>query len=366
MKPIRRPGREALAFVRAQAAAQRRRCRQLGAALAALAPRRARWLAEFRARLEARGVDAGGERRRVPAEALPARAPRRAQPVPRATGRPHLERSRDRASPWQRLALPGFPRGALARVLSLDPASGATSLQLRLPRGTVLPGGWSESDLELLVLDGAVAIGAAGHGPGSYLYVPRGVALPPLSSPRGATLLAFYADGPPSLVASDSDHPRAERDRLVSLDAYDGLAWDAAGDYPPAAAGRLVKRLRVDAASRALTCLVALAPHFRRDAVVFHDCAVETYQISGDCWSLQAGATPPGSYAWRAPYVNGGPYASVRGALLLVRTDGELVAHAHLDPWTTPAANRAAALAAFKRARPHLGAPRARRGRAAG
>jgi hypothetical protein len=275
--------------------------------------------------------------------------------------RPHIERYLDRATPWQRLALPGFPRGVLARVLSLDPLSGAASLKLRLRRGAALPGGRSDSALELFVLDGALEIDARSHGPGAYLYVPRGVVLGPITSPRGATALAFYADGPPSLVQSDSDHPRAERDGLISLNAYDDLAWDGAGAYPPAAPGRLVKVLRVAPASRALTGLVALAPLFRRDAAVYHDCAVETYQISGDRWSLQAGASPAGSYAWRAPYVNGGPESSARGALLLVRTDGEFTEHVHASPWTTPAANRAAALAALRQARPHLLAPRARR-----
>ncbi len=361
MKPIRRPGREALRWVRAQAAAQRRRCRQLGAALEALAPRRERWLDEFRARLEARGLDLGGERRRVPPHELPAHPRRRLRVLYAAMARPHIERYLDRAAPWQRLPLPGLPRTVLGQLLSLDPASGATALKLRLPRGAVLPGGRSDSALELFVLDGTLAIGATGHGPGSYLYVPRGVALPPIASPRGATALAFYDDGPPSFVATDSDHPRAERDRLLAVDAYDGLAWDAASAYPPAAAGRLVKVLRVDADSRALTCLVALAPHFRRDAVVYHDCAVESYQISGDCWSLQAGPSPAGSYAWRPPYVNGGPYASERGALLLLRSDCELIEHPHADPWTTPEQNRAAAGAALRRARPHLHAPRAPR-----
>jgi hypothetical protein len=82
MKPIRQPGRAALRWVRAEAAAQRRRCRALDAALASLAPRRARWADAYLARLATRGLDAGGARRRLPAHELPVPPRRR----PRAAG----------------------------------------------------------------------------------------------------------------------------------------------------------------------------------------------------------------------------------------------------------------------------------------
>lgn len=268
--------------------------------------------------------------------------------------RPHIERYLERAAPWRRLALPGFPRGLGCKVLSLDPDTGAASLKLRFPPGRALPGGRSDSDLELFVLAGALVLGTTRHGPGSYLCVPRGVALPPVASPRGAEVLAFYDDGPPSFTESDSDHPSAERDRLVTLDAYEGVAWDAASVYPAALPGRLVKVLREAPRSRALTCLYALAPGFRLEAVCYHDCATEAYVISGGTWSLQSGACPPGSYAWRPPYVNHGPCASERGALLLVRSAAELVDHLHCNPWSTAEENRAQAASRLRHARPEL------------
>jgi hypothetical protein len=268
--------------------------------------------------------------------------------------RPHIERYRERATPWRRLALPGFPRGLGCKVLSLDPDTGAASLKLRYARGLALAGGFSDSDLELFVLSGAVELGATHHGPGSYLFVPRGVALPPLASPRGAEALAFYTDGPPSFTASDSDHPSAQRERLVALDVYAGLDWDATSVYPAALPGRLVKVLRDGPRSRALTCLYALAPHFRRDAVGYHDCTTEEYVIAGESWSLQAGSCPAGSYACRPAYVNHGPIASERGALLLVRSDAELVDHLHANPWSTPEENRAQAASRLRHARPEL------------
>ena len=78
MKPIRRPSREALAWLGAESALQRRRCRALAAADAALARRRARWAEEFLARLATRGFDeAAGVRRPVRPEELPAARGRR-------------------------------------------------------------------------------------------------------------------------------------------------------------------------------------------------------------------------------------------------------------------------------------------------
>ncbi len=71
MPPIRRPSREALAWVRAESAAQRRRQQALAASAAALAPRRLRWWAECRARLLTRGLDAGdGAPRRLRPETV--------------------------------------------------------------------------------------------------------------------------------------------------------------------------------------------------------------------------------------------------------------------------------------------------------
>lgn len=268
--------------------------------------------------------------------------------------RPHIDCYRDRATAWRALKLPGFPRGLGAKVLSLDPASGAASLRLRYARGLALPGGYSDSDLELYVLSGALELGATRHGPGSYLHVPRGVALPPLACPRGAEALAFYRDGPPSFTPSDSDHPSADRLRLVALDAAADLEWDAAGVYPAAVPGRLVKVLRVEPRSRALTCLVALAPHFRRDAVGYLDCATEELVLGGELWSLQSGPSPAGCYSWRPAYVNHGPVASERGALLLVRSEGEFAEQLHFNPWSTPDQNRAQAASRLRLARPEL------------
>jgi hypothetical protein len=271
--------------------------------------------------------------------------------------RPHIENLATSRMPWQRLALPDFPRGLRYRVLSVDPASGASSLSLKLAPGLRWPGGRSDSDLEIYVQNGMLAFGDERFGAGHYRFVPRGVVLPPVASAGGCELLAFYNDGPPSFAAADSDHPRAERDRLVVLDAGD-LDWDGACPVP----GQLAKRLHVDRATGAVTMLVALTPDFRRDAIAVCDAAVETFQLIGDSWSLQGGRVTSGGYAWRAPFASFGPWRSQRGALVLMRSDAELCEALHFDPWSGADQNRARAVRALEARRPALvAAARARR-----
>jgi Domain of unknown function (DUF4437) len=270
--------------------------------------------------------------------------------------RPHLERQPDRRAPWKPLPVAGFGAGARSQVLSVDPRTGGASLRLRVAGGYRRAGGYLSADIELFVLTGRLQVGVDLHGPGSYLYVPAGVVLPAISTARGAEWLAFWSEGPPEFMAGDSDHPSAERDRLVVAQGYDGRGWVRPSGHPLRAPGYLVKPLRRDPLSGAVTFLEALAPEFREDAVVYHDCALETYQLRGSQLNLCAGEAPAGSYACRPPFVNHGPTVSGGGSLALVRTDGELVNHFHTDPGSSPAEHRARAVDTFRQRRPTLAA----------
>jgi len=268
--------------------------------------------------------------------------------------RPHIEAYVERRAPWKRMALPGFPKGMRYKMLSLDTDSGACSLKVRYEPGFRLPGGRSRSEMELFVLSGSLRVGDRTHGPGSYFFVPAGVALPAMHSPRGAQVLQYYNDGEPSFAASDSDHPRAERDELGILNAYDDIAWGPERVQPPSAPGCLVKLLRCDARTGACTYLSCMTPNFRQDNVSYHDCAEESYQIWGTTWTMQFGDLPAGGYCWRPPYVNHGAFASRHGALALGRTDRELANHFHFNPWTTAAENRAQAARRLQQRKPVL------------
>jgi hypothetical protein len=268
--------------------------------------------------------------------------------------RPHIERYLEPDAPWKKMTLPGFPKRMRYKVLSLDPDTGACSLKVLYEPGFRRSAGMSYSDMELFVLAGSLEVGGRTHGPGSYFFVPAGVTLPPWSAPRGAQVLQYYNHGEPRFVESDSDHPDAERDRLVAVDAYEGLQWGSAAARPTTAPGCLTKVLRVDPRTHALTFLYCMAPNFWQDNVSYHDCAEESYQIRGTCWMLQSGDVPTGGYVWRPPYVNHGPFASKVGTLALGRTDADHFHHFHFNPWTNVEENRERAASRLQQWKPEL------------
>jgi hypothetical protein len=268
--------------------------------------------------------------------------------------RPHIEAYVERRTAWKSMRLPGFPKGMRYKVLSLDTDSGACSLRVRYEAGFRQPGGMSWSEMELFVLSGSLQVGEETHGPGGYFFVPAGVTLPPIYSRRGAQVLQYYNHGEPSFAASDSDHPQAERDQLLSVNAYEDLAWGLARTDPANAPGCLVKLLRSDARTGACTYLSCMTPNFRQDNISYHDCAEEAYQIWGTTWTMQFGDLPAGGYCWRPPYVNHGAFASRHGALALGRADRGLTNHFHFNPWTTVAENRAQAASRLQQRKPML------------
>ena len=268
--------------------------------------------------------------------------------------RPHIEPFVETGVAWKRMTLPGFPKGMRYKMLSLDTDTGACSMKVLFEPGFGMPPGMSCSEMELFVLDGSVTVGGRTRGPGQYFCVPAGVALPALGAPRGAQVLMFFNYGEPSFVESDSDHPKAERHRFTSVNSYDDMSWTSRDFYPATAPGCLVKVLRFDERSQAMTFLYCMTPNFWQDNVSYHDCAEESYHIRGTSWMMQSGNLPTGSYSWRPPYVNHGPFASKYGALALGRTDSRLCNHFHFNPWTTPGENLERAASRLQHCKPEL------------
>ena len=248
--------------------------------------------------------------------------------------RPHIEPYDERQAPFRRLTLPGFPAGIHYKTLSLDGDSGACSLVVRFETGWTRPAGFSYSEMELFVLDGEIRAGDENWGPGRYLWIPAGVALPPLHVPRSARALLFYNYGEPSFAASDVDHSGAARAGLVCVDAYGDLSWKSATKNPAVAPGCMSKVLRADPVTKAYTFLYCMTPNFWQDNISYHDCAEESYHIWGTSWMMQFGYLPTGGYFWRPPYINHGAFASKLGCLALGRTDCDLFNYFHFNPWT--------------------------------
>ena len=133
--------------------------------------------------------------------------------------RPHIEPFVDRDVPFKKMTLPGFPKGMQYKMLSLDNETGACTMTVLFEPGYKQPPGMSYSEYELFIQSGSIQVGDKVHGPGSYFFVPAGVAIEALTSSRGATGLLFFNYGEPSFVESDSDHPRAEKHLFKTVNA---------------------------------------------------------------------------------------------------------------------------------------------------
>jgi hypothetical protein len=269
--------------------------------------------------------------------------------------RPHIEPYVELNDPWKKMTLPGFPKGMRYKVLSLDDETGACSLKVQYEPGYSLPQGMSYSEMELFVLRGSLTIGDKVHGPGTYVFLPAGVCLPPITTKNGCEMLQYYNYGEPSFVASDSDHPDAERDQLAIVNSYEGMQWSTStGIFPATAPGCLVKVLRFDARTHGFTFLYCMTPNFWQDNISYHDCAEESYHIWGTSWMMQFGDLPTGGYFWRPPYINHGAFACKLGTLALGRTDTQLYNHFHFNPWTTPEENKERVASRIKHWKPEL------------
>lgn len=248
--------------------------------------------------------------------------------------RPHIEPFVDRDVSFKKMTLPGFAKGMHYKMLSLDTDDGSATMTVQFDSGFKQPPGMSYAELELFVMSGYLTYGGKKSGPGTYLCIPPGVAMPEMRAPRGALCLAFYNYGEPSFVESDKDHRLAERDRLIHVNAYENMSWTSTNFFPATAPGCLVKILKFDERSQAFTFLYCMTPNFWQDNISYHDCAEEAYHIWGTSWMMQFGDLPTGGYFWRPPYINHGAFASKLGILAIGRTDSQLYNHFHFNPWT--------------------------------
>lgn len=268
--------------------------------------------------------------------------------------RPHIEPFCDRDVPFKKMTLPGFPPGIHYKMLSLDKETGACTMTVQLDAGYKQPPGFSCSDVELLLMEGSFQLGDQRCRPGHYMFVPAGVSLPALSTETGCLLLLMYNQSEPSFVESDEDNEGANRSGLIQLNAYDDMPWQTPWLFPATEPGCLIKVLRWDERTHALSFLYCMVPGFWQDNISYHDCAEEAYHIWGTSWMMQFGYLPTGAYFWRPAFINHGPFASDHGVLAFGRTDGELYNHFHFNPYSSLEENRARAAAHLANRKPEL------------
>lgn len=268
--------------------------------------------------------------------------------------RRHIEPFCDRDVPFKKMTLPGFRPGIEYKMLSIDRDTGACTMTVQFGGGFKQPPGLSRSDLELLVMEGGLQVGKEACGPGTYFFVPRGVFLPAISTRQGCLALVMYNHTEPHFEESDQDERGADREGLSQVASYDDLPWTVPTLFPATEPGVLLKILRWDKETHALSFLYCMVPGFWQDNISYHDCAEEAYHIWGTSWIMQFGELPTGGYFWRPPFINHGAFASERGILAFGRTDGELFNHFHFNPYSTLEENAEKAAARLSRRKPAL------------
>jgi hypothetical protein len=170
--------------------------------------------------------------------------------------------------------------------------------------------------------------------------------MPELTVPKAPRCSSCTNSSEPSFVESDVDHDDANRAALSDVNSYADISWVVPNVTKPATAtGCLLKVLKFDPRSRALTFLYVLSPEFRQDNISYHDSAEESYHVWATSWIMQFGDLPTDGYFWRPAYVNHGPLYSKRGCIALGRTDSVLFNHYHFNPWTNTEENKERAAA---------------------
>jgi len=268
--------------------------------------------------------------------------------------RPHIEPYVELDTSYKKFDVTGF-KGSEYKVLSLDVDSGACTLKVQFNGGYKRKPGLSYSDIEIFVLEGRLKVGDKVWTRGHYAFIPAGMHIGAISSPKGAEALVMFNDSEPSFEESDKNHQLALTDAYMELNTYTDAPW-AAGNIvqPSVASGCLIKPLHYDPLTEAISFLYCMTPQFRQDNISYHDAAEESYHIWGESWMMQFGYLPTGGYFWRPEYINHGAFRSEFGTIAFGRTDSKLHNYFHYNPWSNPDENKLRAAACLYRQRPKL------------
>ena len=217
-------------------------------------------------------------------------------------------------------SIEGFA-GGQTRPLSADPETGAATELLELPPGWRAPPGRFRAAIELLVVDGGLAIGEYRLGRFSYSYLPAGVTAGPWSAADGARVLWMPA-GRQAFDAGRDSVPDAQRERWIPQIDSSALPWQPT-ITPGFPVGAMRKTLRVDPDTGAGTWLLGMLPQVRDTRREVHPTAEEGFTLLGESHS-ERGVSRAGEYFWRPPFIPHGPFHTDVGVLTFFRTDGPL------------------------------------------
>ena len=217
----------------------------------------------------------------------------------------------------------GLPLGMLGRRL-MNIASGETTFLVRVgPQWRRVETGYYDAGLEVLVLDGAVAIGDHELSRTCFSYLPAGATTGPWSSALGCEMLLMFK-GPPNFVESDNDAPGTQADQRIDCLNVEAAPWETMPGYDGRSlddAGPLLhhKIMYEDPETKAYTYLVRQAAGWSEAKLEAHSTWEELILMEGDYLMGHNGLVPAGTYIYRPGDIPHGPQATRAGSIWLAR-----------------------------------------------
>lgn len=235
--------------------------------------------------------------------------------------RAHVEFVQAQRLRWEKGAVGGAREAFEAKHLSRDPVSGATSCVVRIPAGWSA-GGAVNTDEEIFLLDGDLAIDGLPLAPYGYAHLPAG-SENALRSERGAVALWFTDRTPQSAPAAAFDPARR-----VILDTHAiPYTGNFHPEFPPGAGRKWLFRDPDGGEETWLLGTMALRNAARQE---IHPVVEEMFLLAGEVHS-DRGVMQPGAYFWRPPEIPHGPFGTRTGNLYLFRTIGGPLSTDYVD-----------------------------------
>jgi hypothetical protein len=226
---------------------------------------------------------------------------------------------------WQSVPWAGTEARIERKLLSADAHSGACTALLRYPAG------WSRPDAEFLdameefyVLDGEITIGGQRYHHDCYACLPAGFVREGAFSAAGAVVLAMWSRAPRAWPGRDV--PAGSYDPALLVPLHDAHArglesWER-NTHTRYLVGTGVQTLRVDPYTKEITILYAALPFRFMEKRWTHEHVQEMFVLAGEYSINDVGVMRPGAYAWWEPEHVHGPYGSLTGFMMLIRSCG--------------------------------------------
>jgi hypothetical protein len=248
--------------------------------------------------------------------------------------RPHCMFVQAQDVPWQK----GFANGAArhdldVKVLSLDDVTGACTTIVRYPPGWVRSTPhYLTCHEEILVLDGEISINAESFGRRCYANFPKGWQRHSVTSSTGAVVLTMLSAAP---ELHDGIAPSGLYDEKLYVPRQDimreGLETWTENPYTRYIKGTGVRPLRQDPYTGEISILYSALPFRYMSKRWTHPVVQEMFVLAGEYAINDVGLMCPGSYAWWRENELHGPYGSLTGFMMFIRTDGGPLSN-HIPP----------------------------------